>query len=661
MNMKKIYILFSIVSLCFTLGSCNYLDVEDYFKDTLPYDSIFKSSRNVQRYLWATASQLPDEGAILMHSHTPGPLATDEAFALFSTSQFRGMSFALGEVTPDNSRGMNMWSDMYKIVRKCNIILSRMDEATDMNTSERIEIRGYTLFLRAYAYYNILMDYGPVILVGDKIFESNETPDYYANYRATYDESVNYICEQFEEAAKYMPEKVILSYFGRPSKGAAYGLIARLRLQQASPLYNGGDAAKIYFGSWKRSMDGANYVSQTYNEKKWAVAAAAAKRVIDMNLYSLHTVAKDGSTMPLPSGVSDADFPDGAGNIDPFKSYSYMFNGESVTQTNYEYIWARMSGSVRDLTRHSFNMDKMGGWNGMGVTQKVVDNYRMFDGRTINNSSHNYPYSEDGMDNSGSKIFSGYTLNNGISKMYANREMRFYASIGFSRRFWPALSTSETSRKNITITYDKNGNSGRYSSANVESDYPATGYVITKFIHETDAWKGEGSARIDKGFPIIRYAEILISYAEALNNLTVSHTIELAEGVNYSVSRDVNEMKKYFNQIRFRAGLPGLQDSELGSPQEMQKLIEQERMTEFLFENRRYYDVRRWGIYESVENEPIIGMNIEASEPEYYTRVTVNHAWARNRIVNKRMVFLPIPKSEVRKVKGLDQNPGWPN
>lgn len=659
--MKRIYILISILSLCFTFNSCNYLDVEDYFKDTLPYDSIFQNSRNVQRYLWATASQLPDEGAVLMHSYTPGPLATDEAFALFTTSQFRGMAFVLGEVTPDNSRGMNAWGDMYKIIRKCNIILSRVNSVPNISTSERVEITGYTQFLRAYAYYNILMDYGPVILLGNDILESNETPDYYANHRATYDESVDYICEQFEQAAKYMPEKVILSYFGRPSRGAAYALIARLRLQQASPLYNGGNAARAYFSSWKRSVDDINYVSQTYDEKKWAIAAAAAKRVIDMNLYTLHTVPKDATTLALPESVSEADFPNGAGNIDPFKSYSYMFNGESVTQTNPEYIWGRMSGAVRDITRHSFNMDIMGGWNGMSIPQKIIDNYRMFDGRTINNSSYSYPYSEDGMDNSGKKVFSGYTLNNGVSKMYTNREMRFYASIGFSRRFWPALSTSETARKNLTITYDKNGNSGRYSATNNESDYPITGYVITKFIHETDAWKGEGAARIDKGFPIIRYAEILMSYAEALNNLKGSHIVELDNGTTYTVSRNTEEMKSAFDQIRYRAGLPGLTQSELSNPDLIQKLIEQERMIEFLFENRRYYDVRRWGIYEETEKEPITGMNIEASEPEYYTRVIANHAKVRNRIVNKRMIFLPIPKNEVRKVKGLDQNPGWPN
>lgn len=90
----------------------------------------------------------------------------------------------------------------------------------------------------------------------------------------------------------------------------------------------------------------------------------------------------------------------------------------------------------------------------------------------------------------------------------------------------------------------------------------------------------------------------------------------------------------------------------------MQEQIIDERMIEFLFENRRYYDVRRWGIYEEVETEPITGMDIESAEPEYYNRVIVNHSRVRNRVINKKMIFLPISRTEIRRVKDLDQNPG---
>ena len=658
-NIKLIAILLLSIGM---FSSCNFLNVEDYFEDTMPYDSVFANKQNIERYMWATAAMFPDEGSIFSGPYTPGPVASDEAFVAFNSDQFAGMAFVLGEVNTDNLKGLGRWGDSYKIIRKTNLILSRMNEAKDLTAMDKNELTGYTRFIRAYAYYNLLMNFGPLVIVGDEVLDSNETPEYYDRQRSTYDESVDYICNEFEEAAKFMPMQVNLSQFGRPSRGAAYGLIARLRLQQASPLFNGGNAARTYYGSWIRRTDGLHYVSQTYNEAKWAVAAAAAKRVIDMGLYSLHIVLKDADTPALPVNISSEDFPNGAGNIDPFKSYSDMFTGESVPQTNPEYIWGRMSGAIRDITQHSFNVDIMGGWNGLCITQKVIDTYRMVDGKDINNSSYDYPYKEEGMDNSGRKLFSGYILNNNVSNMYVNREMRFYASVGFSRRYWTASSTSETSRKNLTITYDKGGNSGRYSGQNIKADYPATGYVITKFIHETDAWKGTGSTRINKGFPIIRYAEILLSYAEALNNLTQDHSITLPNDETvYTVSRNGVEIAKAFNQVRYRAGLPGLETADLSSATTIQNLIERERMIEFLFENRRYFDVRRWGIYEESEKEPIMGMDIEAFEPEFYSKVVVNHSRVRSRVVDKRLIFLPIPKSEIRKIKSLDQNPGWDN
>src|SRR3546814_17157758 len=85
-----------------------------------------------------------------------------------------------------------------------------------------------------------------------------------------------------------------------------------------------------------------------------------------------------------------------------------------------------------------------------------------------------------------------------------------------------------------------------------------------------DAWLGTGARHIRKSYPIIRYAEILLSYAEALNNLESSHTVEL-DGEQYAVSRDAEEIKRAFNMVRYRAGLPGLTNGQVGSVDEVQK------------------------------------------------------------------------------------------
>lgn len=648
-------------------SSCDYLNVNDYFEDTLSYDSIFQNKINLQQYLWGTAAFFPDEGAIwgTNGGSSPGVLATDEAFSTWDIAEYPGLRFTLGKITADDLGGMNNWPQMYKIVRKCNIILSRINECKDLTALEEREIVGYAHFMRGYAYYNILMNFGPVVLMDDEVMETNEDPEYYNKARSTYDESVDYICNEFELAAKYIPQTVPLGQFGRPTRGASWGMIARLRLIQASPMFNGGPTAKTYFGTWKRSVDGAHYVSQEYDEKKWAVAAHAAKRVIDMGIYDLHIVKRNSETLPLPLNVPTDNFPNGAGDIDPFKSYSDMFTGEALSQKNPEFVWGRYSSNVRGYTQQVFPIH-MGGWNGLSLPQKIVDAFYMYDGRDIHNSSEDFPYDETIFDSTNKlgNSFSGYQLggsNSNLNGMYLNREMRFYASIGFCERFWPALSTSDNTRRNQTITYYRGGTAGKDMTDGDIRNYPLTGYVLTKYIHKDDSWKGDDSEVIRKPFPIIRYAEILISYVEALNNLTGSHTVTDEDGNQHTYSRDMEEMATYFNMIRFRAGLPGLTPAELSSTDTMFDIIVRERMIEFLHENRRYYDVRRWGIYENVDKEPIVGMNTDGYKSEYYQRTVVNHSISRNRKVERRMVFLPISRQEIRKVPKMDQNPGWNN
>jgi hypothetical protein len=480
---------------------------------------------------------------------------------------------------------------------------------------------------------------------------------------------VDYVCAELEKSAALMPgpHTITAGLFGRPSSGSALGLSARLRLIQASPLWNGGAAAKRTYGTWLRSTDGVNYVSQTYDEKKWAEAAAVCKRIIDMGYYALHTVEKKDNSPVLPDNVPIAAFPYGAGGIDPFRSIHDIFNGESPFARNPEFLWAERSPGLENYSRHAFPYQSYNGYATVSVTQKVVDHFRMADGRTIETSSEKYPYSTDGLTERGNVIqFSGYTLRNNIHKMYENRELRFYAFIGFSGAEWPMLSTSEASKRNIQFWYNASGNAGKNSGLNLIFNVNTTGYTLRKFVHPEDSWGAPGqsigyqnSRRLPKAYPIIRYAEILLAYVEAMNNLTTSHTIQGSDGKSYTISRNRDEMRFHFNMVRFRAGLPGLTDAELNSPEIMQDIIERERMIELLHENARFWDVRRWGKYELTEREPILGMDMDANGLAYYNVVPVNQAVAKNRVIDKKLILIPLDLNEVRKSPSLDQNPGY--
>lgn len=665
----------TLLVACFTLiglmNSCDYLSVDEYFDDTLKYDSVFAYKMNLEKYLWGAAGDLPDESKIFGNDVTPGITAADDIFTLMNTDLFHGKALTLGLVSASDMNGLGVWGGCYKIIRRANTIIARIDECKDISPLEKQELLGYTHFLRGYAYYHILMNQGPAVLLGDEILDNNEDPEYYNRERATYDETVEYICSELETAAQYIPDNVPIANYGRPNKGAAYAIIARLRLHAASPSFNGGPSAYRYFGNWKRETDGEYYVSQTYDERKWALAAAAAKRVMDLDngqRYDLHTVESSSSgtyiTPPLPEGVPDAPYPDGAGGIDPLKSYTDMFNGETFSTQNKEFIWARNSSEVKEYTRQSFPMF-MGGYNGMALTQKIVDAYKMRDGKTIKEAEAVGEYSEEGVSGS-AQVFSGYRLNRGVFNMYNNREMRFYACVGFSECYWPGSSCSNSGFFNQTIEYYIGGNSSRESATGEHKmfNYTPTGYVLKKYIHPEDNWyNGGGSTRLDKTFPIIRYAEILLSFAEAVNHLHNSHTITLQSGETYELSRagNLQDMINAFNRVRYRAGLPGLRPQDYADEEAMNQQIITERFVEFLAEGRRFYDLRRWGIYEEEESKPIEGMNIDGNKTDFCQRTIVNHADYRNRVVDRKTVFLPLPRNEILKTPKIDQNPGWEN
>ena len=309
----------------------------------------------------------------------------------------------------------------------------------------------------------------------------------------------------------------------------------------------------------------------------------------------------------------------------------------------------------------------------MAISQKIIDAYYMDDGRTIDEAKGNGYYTEAGTMANEKPFREGsqtayYTLNkapNGgdnvaVRNMYNNREMRFYASISFDGVFFEGINAAKADEKNKKISYQYSANGGKAFSGNQQIYYPITGYSLRKYLHREDAVNAvEGGRKMQKHFPIIRYAEILLSYAEALNNIQEPITVTW-EGQQITVSRDVEEIAKYFNMVRFRAGLPGLTEEDLADPDRIQELIERERMIEFVGENRRYFDVRRWGKYRESEEEPMLGMSTDFDGELFYVRSLINHPKAREREgSNNKYILLPLPLNEIRKMSLLDQNPGW--
>ena len=134
------------------------------------------------------------------------------------------------------------------------------------------------------------------------------------------------------------------------------------------------------------------------------------------------------------------------------------------------------------------------------------------------------------------------------------------------------------------------------------------------------------------------YAEILLNYAEAQNELS---------GPDQSI---YNAM----NLVRSRAGLPNLP---AGLNQaDMRERIRHERRIELAFEGRRFYDIMRWKIAEQVFSQPMHGMKITVvNNSPVYTPVVV-----RTITFNPAKNYLqPLPQAAIDQNPKIKQNPGY--
>jgi hypothetical protein len=227
-----------------------------------------------------------------------------------------------------------------------------------------------------------------------------------------------------------------------------------------------------------------------------------------------------------------------------------------------------------------------GGWGSMNPTQNLVDDYEMTDGNLPANSP---------------------LYNN--TQPYANRDSRFYGSITYQGSTW----------KNTTIDFN-NG-----------TEYSATGYYLRKYLNESQVLYN-GGATLD--WPMLRYAEVLLNYAEAQNE---------SAGPDQSVYDAINKIRLRAHQPALPAGL---------SQTQMRDRVRHERRIEMAFEESRYYDLIRWGLAPQVLNGPIWGGKLSNG---VFTKFKVTD---RVFIAPKNNLF-PIPQSEIDKNKNLTQNPGW--
>lgn len=589
------------------LSSCN----DDFFdqvpNDRLTIEQVFQRTEYSEKFLATIYSYIKDESH--RTQDVPWDPCSDDLDVTYDRDQYYSYLINLGKWSASsNYSRYEYWAHYYQGIRSATYFMEHIGDNQEMLSDETkgprvvAQYRNEARFLRAWFYYCLLRQYGPFVIIKDGVIAGDlDRNDVKMNLpRSPYDECVQYIIDELN--ALIMEENFPMHFtvqnerdYGRATKAMCYALKSRLLLLAASPQFNGNKAyANVV------NKDGTNLFSTAEDKTKWAKAAQAAKDVIELSIFDLFKKYRSDNT------------------LDPYLSCRDVF----LDPWNEEVIMVRMNNYMRYWER-SATPRQFGGYESMGVTQQLVDAFRMKDGKAITSDQETGYSTAAYKDN-----VTGWTFAPaGTRMMYVNREPRFYVNVVFNGAFW--IGDQKTQ---IQLYYS--GASGKKGSW----DYPRTGYIANKNVSPSSNPKND--SYLKRPHVMMRYAEILLNYIEALNESQPGH----------------GDIEKYLNLIRERGGLPPV---EQGLNQDlMREQIRLERRIELCLEHLRYFDTRRWLIADKTDGGPFYGMNVDAGngfkDDAFYEKTVFE-----NRVFRNEFYLWPIPQSEIDRDPQIVQNPGW--
>jgi hypothetical protein len=289
-----------------------------------------------------------------------------------------------------------------------------------------------------------------------------------------------------------------------------------------------------------------------------------------------------------------------------------------------EYIMIRIKGNtpLAGEMMQDFSMSPgSGGAQGqMNPTQNHVDMYEMANGKAITDAT------------------SGYNP----AQPYVGREPRFYNNIVYNDLPWQGRRIEVWATAATPVAYGVDWNPGNIT-------YTATRYYCKKYWPEV--YRTVGGSTTLLNYIYFRYAEILLNYAEAQNEVLAAPDASVYNAIV---------------AIRTRAGITkgagvygyGLKDNMTTT--EMRDVIRHERAIELAFEDHRWYDIMRWKIGASTIGVPMKGMDVVKNTNGTFTYNVITLGATFQKTWTEKQNLYPIPRTEIYKSKGvLTQNPGW--
>lgn len=590
--MKKtiLYTAFVLLMSGTALTSCEdmfggFLDKQP--SNELTEDQVFSEWKTTMQFHFDTYNFLRHGAGRIGNSWMDA--ATDLAETSYANAGVR-TSFNIGNyyATGAATELVDTWEFYYRGIRKCNMLLARIDnvpKATD-DSQEKYETdkknyKAEARFLRAYFYWEMFLRYGPIPLVKEVLDPNGDLLSNYTTRPSVKEYVVDFVLDELNKCEGDLMTKETSTSAGNPG---------RISQPMARALYS---RIMLYMASDRFSRESG---------VTWSEAANAAKGFIDTygSIYGLYTTGIDAKTRYTDAILKNAH--DGKNN-------EVIFWRNDVTMK-----WADISNDTPVGE---------GGKGGLCPSQNLIDMYDMENG--------NSPFNA--YDETGAPIYDATntpTVRSGSeykeTDPYAARDPRLKATVLCNGASWG------NGIINVLV--------GQRDNPVGNANATPTGYYVRKYIPE-NILDDNHSGTNYRNWIIIRYAEILLNYAEALNETEGS-------------TRDA--VLNALQPIRDRAGMTTklVDRADLQTREERRNFIRKERTVELAFEDHRAWDVRRWNAAEKALARPIYGMNITQANGKFiYTRKI-----AQKRVFAEKMYLYPIPEGEVWKTN-IENNPGW--
>ena len=608
--MKARNIIFPLIGL---LAVCSCDDMfEPADENNRPEEAMYEESKYAHGLLMYGYDRLP------YVTTTQTDVATDDAVTNLTSSTFRNM--AIGAWDADNNP-VSQWDICKDGIQYVNLFLSKVERvkwAPSAVSKQQMfidRLKGEAFGLRAIFYYYLLQAHGGYddtdVLYGVPLLTTPEDGSSIFNQpRATFADCVKQCFADCDSAMALLPA----DYENLADDATVPEKYLALGAQKAA--YN-----MVFGDNSKGLMSGR--IAEAVKAQVALLAASPAFRN-GSGVTSAEAAILCANVLKRIGGLDGFDT---TGNICWYKNYTKLNNLSDFQ----EILWREEYKQNAEQERENFPPSLYG--NGrVNPSQNLVDAFPMRNGRPISDAQ------------------SGYDPNN----PYVGRDPRLSDIVLFN---------GTTFRRSVIITgtYSKEKNE-KLDNLNDGSGSTRTGYYLKKLLRDDVSPLQSSLIEQQHVYPRIRYTEMFLAYAEAANDAWGPQSDPT--GIGFTAYDVIKAIRKRAGLATNEIGM-ALPEGDVyleecaGDQTKMTDLIRNERRIELCFENKRFWDLRRWLL---PLDEPVRGMQIdrndETDELTYTILPEVEERKFRNNDGSYQW-YGPIPKSEVLKWDLLKQNKGW--